>query len=95
MAHSDIFLCGQSNDAMLATRLYSVIKGSCQAFFLEQLDLPENILTSLGWSDTLMQVQPKQGTGPVQRPFYEAEKNVCGSSQEWTTIDRQKQTQIS
>lgn len=26
MAHSDIFLCGQSNDAMLATGVYSVIK---------------------------------------------------------------------
>lgn len=34
MAHSDIFLCGHSNDAMLATKVYCVIKekGSCQVF---------------------------------------------------------------
>lgn len=59
---------------MLATRLYSVIKGSCQAFFLEQLDLRENILISLGWSYTLMQVQPKQGTGLCKSPFMRPRK---------------------
>lgn len=37
VAHSDIFLCGQSNDAMLATGVYSVItekKGVVKHFFL-------------------------------------------------------------
>ena len=36
VAHSDIFLCGQSNDAMLATGVYSVItekKGVVKHFF--------------------------------------------------------------
>lgn len=51
MAHSDIFLCGQSSDAILAARVDSVIKekkGVVKAFFfLEQLGFPENILISL------------------------------------------------
>lgn len=40
MAHSDIFLCGHSNDAILATKVYSIIKekkGVVKSFFLEQL----------------------------------------------------------
>lgn len=39
-AHSDIFLCGHSNDAILATEVSSVIKekkGVVKSFFLEQL----------------------------------------------------------
>lgn len=68
MAHSDIFLCGQSNDAMLATGVYSVIKEKKGVVkpFLEQLDCRENFLISLGRSHTLTWGLPKQRDESMQ-----------------------------
>lgn len=64
MAHSDIFLCGQSYDAMLAAGVCSVItekKGVVKYFFfLKQLNLQANIHIFLVRSITLMQDLPKQ-----------------------------------
>lgn len=68
MAHSDIFLCGQSNDAMLAAGVYSVIKDKkgVVKYFLEQLDCRENFLISLGRSYTPVRGLPKQKDESVQ-----------------------------
>lgn len=93
MAHSDIFLCGQSSDAMLATGVYSVIKekkGVVKCFFLERLSRKHPHTLGRFYNAV---ARPAKTNGAVG--LHQEEKNVFNLSQEWTTIDCRKQTQIS
>lgn len=57
MAHSHIFLCGKSSDAMLATRVSYVIKGKREVVFFLKNSTLGNILQLV--THTLIQEQPK------------------------------------
>ena len=53
MAHSDIFLCGKSSDAMLATGVSYIIKEKKEGvFFPKQLNIKGNILELVTHSDS-------------------------------------------
>lgn len=63
MAHSDIFLCGPSNESAL---LLERKRESLSAFSLSNFQ--KNILVSLGRPYTLIQDLPKQGISLCNRP---------------------------
>ncbi len=95
MAHSHIWPCGKSNDAMLAARVYSVIKekkGVVKSLFPWVSRLEKTSLYPCEGLIHRCKTCQNKGMRLCNRLSW-VEKNVFNSSQEWITNDCQKHTQ--